>query len=650
MPLSYAHYSGNGTNRNFDVPCEYLSRTHVAVRVDGVSVPFSWLDTFRVQTATAPQAGTVVEVRRTTPREDRLVTFTDGSTLVETDLNTSSLQSFFLAQEAFDQGAASMGVTEDGQFSALTRRITNLQDPRDNQDAVTKGWALNTTNTNVAQAVAARVGAEQARDQAAIAIPAARDSAIASINTTRDNSIASVTASRNAAVSDMEAVRAATAGFEASAKEARDSANAYRASAANERTLAQAARDASEAARDVALSYRNTSEAHKDAAASSATASAEARNLSMTYRDQSRTAKDEAEAAALRAKEDASTVDTTAFARKDGVTFIGKVRSAPNTATEAGLSLPFADGPDPSASVAGDVWVNGNQMKLRVRDGVLTIPGTNLNASWTAKQTFGGLINLLPGTAPSSPANGDMWSTPSGVFARVNNVTYNLTDVGMPMFGNVTTMTGNKRTTGQWESLTNNTNYTVVRPQGMQILGVNGEPAIEFSRRSDGATEYQFKQQSNGNFIILRAGSNNGLVIDSGGGTTMNFGGGYTFNWQSDGNVVLYRAGGTPIWTPSGGWTSMRELKENLEPIENALDKVKLLQGWTYNMITSPDEKEAGVIAEDVQAVLPEAVGHLSTPEKDYLLVRYERLTALLIEATKELEARVAQLEAASAA
>jgi Phage T7 tail fibre protein len=174
MPLSYAQTYGDGTTRNFDVPCEYLSKAHVAVRVDGESVPFTWIDTYRIRTNTAPAAGSVVEVRRTTPREERLVTFSDGSTLVETDLNTSTLQSFFLAQEAFDQGAASMGVTEDGQFTALRRRITNLADPVNSQDAVTKAWALNMTNTNVGAAIAAKDTAVAAKDTSV----AAKDTAV----------------------------------------------------------------------------------------------------------------------------------------------------------------------------------------------------------------------------------------------------------------------------------------------------------------------------------------------------------------------------------------------------------------------------------------------------------------------------------------
>lgn len=187
MPLSYAHSSGDGSNRLFDVPCEYLSKSHVTVRVDGVLVPFSWIDTYRLQTTTAPPAGSVVEVRRVTPRVDRLVTFTDGSTLVQSDLNTSTLQSFFLAQEAFDQGAASMAVTEDGQFSALNRRITSLANPVNAQDAVTKLWAETAMSSQLVQAM------QKALDAAA----SAAQSEVSAVNS--DNRAASALASKNAA-------------------------------------------------------------------------------------------------------------------------------------------------------------------------------------------------------------------------------------------------------------------------------------------------------------------------------------------------------------------------------------------------------------------------------------------------------------------
>jgi hypothetical protein len=92
-------------------------------------------------------------------------------------------------------------------------------------------------------------------------------------------------------------------------------------------------------------------------------------------------------------------------------------------------------------------------------------------------------------------------------------------------------------------------------------------------------------------------------------------------------------------------------LKTNIEPIENALDKVCKLHGFTYNFndlayslgFTS-NQRIAGVSAQDVQAVLPEAVKP-APANPDYLTVQYEKLVPLLIEAIKELSNRLDKLE-----
>ena len=89
-------------------------------------------------------------------------------------------------------------------------------------------------------------------------------------------------------------------------------------------------------------------------------------------------------------------------------------------------------------------------------------------------------------------------------------------------------------------------------------------------------------------------------------------------------------------------------LKENIKPIENALDKVKALTGVEFDW--KAEHKEAhgyeghdtGVIAQEVQEVMPMAV---RTNDTGYLAVRYEKLIGLLIEANKELANRVEYLE-----
>lgn len=81
--------------------------------------------------------------------------------------------------------------------------------------------------------------------------------------------------------------------------------------------------------------------------------------------------------------------------------------------------------------------------------------------------------------------------------------------------------------------------------------------------------------------------------------------------------------------------------KENITSIEDALDIVKQLKGVHYSW-KQDSRKDIGLIAEDVQKILPELVkttGELAEG------IDYGKLTAVLIEAVKELSTRVEQLE-----
>jgi hypothetical protein len=79
--------------------------------------------------------------------------------------------------------------------------------------------------------------------------------------------------------------------------------------------------------------------------------------------------------------------------------------------------------------------------------------------------------------------------------------------------------------------------------------------------------------------------------------------------------------------------SSDRRLKTDVVRIENALDKVRAISGYTYTR-KSTGAREVGVIAQEIQAVLPEIV---TEREDGTLALQYERLAALLIEAVKEL-------------
>ena len=94
--------------------------------------------------------------------------------------------------------------------------------------------------------------------------------------------------------------------------------------------------------------------------------------------------------------------------------------------------------------------------------------------------------------------------------------------------------------------------------------------------------------------------------------------------------------------------SSDERLKENVASIENAVEKVEAIGGYTYNWIPMEgvhvygDMKDVGVIAQEVEKVLPELV---SDRENGYKAVKYDKLTAVLIQAVKELSARVKELE-----
>jgi hypothetical protein len=82
-------------------------------------------------------------------------------------------------------------------------------------------------------------------------------------------------------------------------------------------------------------------------------------------------------------------------------------------------------------------------------------------------------------------------------------------------------------------------------------------------------------------------------------------------------------------------------LKENLEIINDPVDKVMNLNGYTFNYIGS-DIRMPGLVAQEVEEVLPEAV--YETPQGKKAL-HYANMVGLLVEAVKELKAEVEELK-----
>ena len=116
----------------------------------------------------------------------------------------------------------------------------------------------------------------------------------------------------------------------------------------------------------------------------------------------------------------------------------------------------------------------------------------------------------------------------------------------------------------------------------------------------------------------------NGMTLT---GTSFLMSGSYTGSFTATGDITAY---------------SDDSLKTNVQVIDGALGKVEAIRGVTFERIED-GSVSTGVIAQELKAVLPEAV---HTDADGIHSVAYGNITGLLIEAVKELSAQVAELKA----
>jgi len=152
---SLVRYIGDGSNRTFSVPFQYLKATDVKVYVDGVDTTFSWLTTSSLQVTTAPPVSSVVVVKRSTDKATKLVDYNNGSILDEVALDTQTDQLMYIAQENADVATDSIVVDDSGSIDMLGRKITNVGIPVQDSDVVNLGYIIGSLASAVAGATAA---------------------------------------------------------------------------------------------------------------------------------------------------------------------------------------------------------------------------------------------------------------------------------------------------------------------------------------------------------------------------------------------------------------------------------------------------------------------------------------------------------------
>lgn len=182
--------------------------------------------------------------------------------------------------------------------------------------------------------------------------------------------------------------------------------------------------------------------------------------------------------------------------------------------------------------------------------------------------------------------------------------------------------------------------------------GATGATGPQGSAGVNGATGPSGGVQNLANFVLIGATGNQGATGPSGAGW---FGGALYLGPQGATGVAWGATGSIRASNEITAYYSSDErLKENIQPIENALGKLRKLKGvmfdWKDDVVEDRGgedgyfvrKHDTGVIAQEVEAVLPEVV---VTRQDGYKAVRYEKIMGLVIQAIKELASEVEELK-----
>ena len=163
-------YNGNGTQTHFDFPFDYLRKSFVHVSVNNAlmnNISDYTIDGRTVVFNTAPTSGSVIRIYRETST-DRLVVWADASVLKAADMTIQQVQQLHILEETNDWTKSSSIVLNDEgtAWQGRNYRLTNISDPIDEQDAVTKRYIDNEENSFMVAMNALKNQTEQMANQA----------------------------------------------------------------------------------------------------------------------------------------------------------------------------------------------------------------------------------------------------------------------------------------------------------------------------------------------------------------------------------------------------------------------------------------------------------------------------------------------------
>lgn len=481
MASTIANYQGNGSTTDFNVPFDYLAKKFVKVTVDSreklggdygdTTKDYFFVDKTTIRFNTAPASGTEIIIRRYTSATDRIVSFKDASVLKAKDLDVSTIQTIHIAEEGRDIINDALIVDKKGNWNAKGKRIVNVGDPIDDNDAIT----LKFYKDDAKGAYQAKLDAEAARDAAKISETKAKASEV-----NAKESEVNAKASAGTAVSAAKHADTVMAENQAIIEEARQIQTNVETS---ERNAYENAVIATQKAEEAKVSERNAKESEDNAMASEVSASdsaalavqevtkaKEQASLATQQATLATTKASEAEDSATNASQSATAASTSAKnASASAGTATTQATAASNSAKAAKLS---ADNAALSKTAAGTSEVNAKASEVEAKKQADLAKSyaedsasKQLNADWEAtdpkskafirnKPTLGALASKdsiayseITGTPPAQDLSGLATKNElqTGLAGKANtkhtHTVAEITDLNSTLSGYVTTAT-----------------------------------------------------------------------------------------------------------------------------------------------------------------------------------------------------------------
>lgn len=163
--LTSVTYTGNGTQTNFDIPFDYLRKSFVFASINNEATSDFTIDGRTLIFNEAPAEEAIIVIYRKTDTKP-LVSWADASVFRSGDMTISQVQQLHIIEEGQDWSRTNSVVLEDDVYNMRFHRVTNVADPVEENDVVTKGYMESVQGGFVQQNTALK---DEATKQAGIA-------------------------------------------------------------------------------------------------------------------------------------------------------------------------------------------------------------------------------------------------------------------------------------------------------------------------------------------------------------------------------------------------------------------------------------------------------------------------------------------------